>query len=105
MSWFFKTETIPAPPPVVDRVEALVEELREIDGQLAALNVQMREFRQKHNLRTDKFSRIVGAQGASVNGFAVIQLEWQGLLKRSDQLFFRRNDVLKEWSALRMERK
>jgi len=103
--WPFSTSDNgePAPPPI-DRCEALLEELREIEWQLAALDVEMRQFRTKYSLLTDKFSRIIGAQGATVTGFADIRRQWQSLLKRSDELFFRRNDVLKEWSALRLEK-
>ena len=102
---FSTTENIePAPAPPVDREAVLLAELREIDWQLAALDVEMRQFRTKHSLRTDRFSRIIGAQTASLTGVAGIQREWQVLLKRGDKLFFARNDVLKEWSALRLEK-
>jgi hypothetical protein len=106
VSWFSKSATIvePVPAPVVDRVEALVEELREVDARLASLDAEMLAFRTRYSLRTDRFGRIIAAQ-ATVNGFAAIQLEWQALLKRSDQLFFKRNDILQAWSAAKMERK
>jgi hypothetical protein len=106
MSWFSKSATIPEPtPPPIDREATLREELRGIEAELAALNATMQAFRQKHSLRTDRFNRIVGMHAASAGGFAPVDREWRELVKKSDALFFRRNDILKAWSTAKMERK
>jgi hypothetical protein len=95
----------PASAPPIDREATLLAELHEIDWHLAALDVEIRHFRQKHSLKTDKFNRILGMQTAGLTDVAGLQTEWKALLKRSDQLFFRRNDVLRQWSAAKMEAK
>lgn len=78
MSWFSRRETVAVaePEPVVNRQEELERMLSLVDGRLAQLDHQARDFRTQHALRTDRYGRISGMHSNSINGFAAVQREW-----------------------------
>ena len=90
------------PAPEIPRDQVLLAQLRAIDAELATLENEARDLRQRHGLQVNRFCQITGMRSDSLNGFASVDREWRILRKRIDCLFPRRNAILKEWSGLRV---
>lgn len=91
-----------APPPI-DRQAVLLQQLRDVETQLRALDCEAKEFRMRHNLRTNKFQQITGMLAKSLTARRDVEDSWRTLQRQAGILLDRRAKLLKEWSALKME--
>jgi hypothetical protein len=106
VSWFSKSATVdePAPAPVDRHAEAQAR-IREIKSELAQINGEMLAFKTKNEIVTDSFGRLLRVSCKTIGGRAEIESQWRALLRRRDAVMARWDAALREWSALRMERK
>jgi hypothetical protein len=107
MAWFSKNETatLPAPEPVVDRVEEARKRVTEVKAELDQINREMLAFKTENEIATDSFGRLLRMRCSTIGGRETVEAEWRALLRRRDAAMNRWDQALREWSALRQQEK
>lgn len=98
-----KSEAAPVAPPI-DREAVALERVRQIKGELDALNGEMLAFKSRHSLRTDSFGRILQII-CPLTERAVIETAWRELLRRRDRLMEAWPAALSELNEIRRTEK
>jgi hypothetical protein len=102
MKWFgdnrpLKVELPPLTP--VDRVTETRAEMKLAASVLSALDSEIREFRKKHSIQTDRLDQIVRCRADSPGGMAAIRNEWFEIQRRKGRALHAFSARLKTWSA------
>jgi hypothetical protein len=92
-----KTATILEPAPVDREAEAL-SRVRLLKAQLNEIDREMLEFKTKHAVKTDRFSRLLSVHSPGMTHYAAIRTEWDALLRRRDKTVAQWHAALHSWS-------
>jgi hypothetical protein len=101
MSWWGSRDSEPvavAEPPV-DREAQAREHVVALKAQLDELNLEMRAFKNKNSILSDRFGRLLGIHCDSVNGREKLEREWRALLRKRDGLVDAWHKALFAWAA------
>lgn len=83
---------------VFDPVEEAHARVKVLKEQLDALDGEMKTFKTRHKITTDRFSRLLRAE-APFAEFGKIQLAWRILLRRRDGLVSEWHKALHQWAS------
>jgi hypothetical protein len=89
------------PEPVVDREAEAHQVVVKLKTKLAAHDAAMLAFKTKYRVRTDKYSRLLSIECASLNGRASVETEWRVLLHKRDSLIAQWHAALYRWAELK----
>jgi hypothetical protein len=80
------TPAIEPTPTDSERGESLRGQLHAVEEKMAVLNIQMRDFRTRHDLKVDRLMQITGMRSESLTGWKQIETQWRAHLIRRDSL-------------------
>jgi hypothetical protein len=99
MRWFKQeSPAVAEPEPVVDRELEALGTVRLLKAQLNEIDREMLEFKTKHAVKTDRFSRLLSVHSPGMTHYAAIRTEWDALLRRRDKTVAQWHAALHSWS-------
>ena len=91
--------------PVVDREAEALSRVRLSKAALDEIDREMLQFKTKHAVKTDRFSRLLSVHSPGMTGYSAIRCEWDALLRRRDKAVAQWHAVLREWSQAKEQQK